>query len=265
MPIEALEGRIYGPRAYRICSEKVTEFVAATGDDSGRWRQAAPPGFAAALLFVVAPELLEDPAVDGAVVHGDQSFTWLAPLRLEAELDVSGVVERVRRRGTVAFVTFSLQASAGGEPVVEGRSTFLIGAEMSAATGHLEGDPTARGTIAGPTLDLPSPRSASRLDLIRYAAATRDWNPIHWDHHSAVAASLGGVVVHGLLQSAWLTQTAAMAGAGERPLEWGRVRYQAVLRPGEQARIEGEVGDQVDLRLLVDERVTVSGRFMVAS
>ena len=24
----------------------------------------------------------------------------------------------------------------------------------------------------------------------RYAAATRDWNPIHWDHDSAVAAGL---------------------------------------------------------------------------
>ena len=83
--LEALEGTTFENRPYRVCAEKVAEFVDVTGDDPKRWTDVAPPGFAAALLFVVAPELLEDPRVRGGVVHGDQTFAWHSPLRVETQ------------------------------------------------------------------------------------------------------------------------------------------------------------------------------------
>lgn len=264
----ALEGKSFPARPYRICFEKVAEFVDVTGDDPERWTTAAPPGFAAALLFVVAPELLSDPLVEGAVIHADQSFTWRASLPLETDLLVTGTVDRVRSRGDATFVNFSLQTAGPEGPLIDGRSTFLVGESGLNAV-----DPVVsqlgvddRAETVPLSRDLPAPRSASRSDLIRYSAATRDWNPIHWDHESAVEAGLGGVVVHGLLQSAWLTQVAALAGEGDRPLESARFRYTAPLRPGRPARIEGSLGrEQVDLRLMADSRATVSGRFVVAA
>lgn len=264
----ALEGKTFPERPYRVCFEKVAEFVDITGDDPERWTRAAPPGFAAALLFVVAPDLLSDPLVEGAVIHADQSFTWRAALHLETDLRISGTVDRVRSRGDTTFVNFSLVATGPEGPLVEGRSTFLVGESGLDASDMVVSQLGVddRAATAPPSQDLPAPRSASRSDLIRYAAATRDWNPIHWDHDTAVEAGLGGVVVHGLLQSAWLTQVAALASEGDRPLESARFRYTAPLRPGRAARIEGSLErDRVDLRLMADARATVSGQFVVAT
>jgi acyl dehydratase len=264
--LEALEGTTFENRPYRVCAEKVAEFVDVTGDDPKRWTDVAPPGFAAALLFVVAPELLEDPRVRGGVVHGDQTFAWHSPLRVETQLFVTGTVERVRTRGETAFVVFTLQATDEEGPVVEGRSTFLVGPTGEPMAEVTEPSPEDRAESATVSGELPSPRSASRHDLIRYAAATRDWNPIHWDHASAVAAGLGGVVVHGLLQSAWLTAVAATVGTGDRPLRAARFRYTAPLRPGRAAVVEGEIdGKSADLRLREGDVTTVTGRFEVAT
>lgn len=263
MTVEALEGRTFGDRSYRLCSEKVAEFVTVTGDDPDRWTEAAPPGFASALLFVVAPELLTDPIVDGPVVHGDQSFRWHRPLEMEAELTIEGTVERVRRRNEIAFIGFSLRASDARGPILEGSSTFLVGA---ADRSREEVSPPAvldRAATLPAGDHLPSPRSASRADLVRYAGATRDWNPIHWDHAAAVEAGLGGVVVHGLLQSSWLTQVAAAARpTSTRPVLSTRHRYRSILRPGDAAQISGVIGaDDAELEVAVNGTVTVSGRF----
>lgn len=264
--LEGLEGHSFPARSLRVCVEKVAEFVAVTGDDPDRWRSAAPPGFAAALLFAVAPDLLSDARVEGAVVHGDQTFVWHGPLEVESDLSVIGTVERVRARGGVAFVNFGLEAHSNDNLVVEGRSTFLVGGP-GPGLAEIEPIPVdARGPTASVGSELPSFRSASRSDLVRYAAATRDWNPIHWDHSAAVAAGLGGVVVHGLLQSAWLTQVAATAGRGHQPLASARFRYTAPLRPGEAARIEGDLDPPApELTLIVGDTPTVTGRFQVRS
>ncbi|MEO6879404.1 MAG: MaoC/PaaZ C-terminal domain-containing protein [Mycobacteriaceae bacterium] len=38
-----------------------------------------------------------------------------------------------------------------------------------------------------------------RVDLVRYAGASGDANPIHWSDRAAVAAGLPGVIAHGML------------------------------------------------------------------
>lgn len=42
----------------------------------------------------------------------------------------------------------------------------------------------------------------SRTDLIRYAAASGDFNPIHWNDRVATDVGLPGVVAHGMLTMA---------------------------------------------------------------
>ena len=223
LAIFQLEGREYGPFSLRVCWEKVDEFVAVTGDDLSRWTSHAPPGWAAALLFVAAPHFLSDPElsdITGSVIHGEQRFRWADPIPIEEELSVRGKVTKARERGGVWFVTFDLEAG----PVM-GSSVFL----MSGAA------PPAGETGERPELDPsekdPGQFSASRADLVRYAAATRDWNPIHWDHRAAVRAGLGGVVVHGLLQAAWILRQY------ERVAE-ARFRFRAPLPVGKVAQLE---------------------------
>ncbi|SNQ46919.1 Acyl dehydratase [Frankia canadensis] len=41
-----------------------------------------------------------------------------------------------------------------------------------------------------------------RVDLVRYAGASTDFNPIHWNERAAVEAGLPGVIAHGMLTMA---------------------------------------------------------------
>ena len=40
--------------------------------------------------------------------------------------------------------------------------------------------------------------SVTRSDLVRYAGASGDFNPIHWNNDFAVAVELPGVIAHGM-------------------------------------------------------------------
>jgi len=211
----------------RICHEKVREYVAATGMDGDRWHSAAPPGFLASALFVVAPDLLSQLA-EFSVIHGEQTFTWHGPLELESDLEISGEVTRVRQRGETFFISFDMTVQKDGARVAEGTSLFLV-SPASVESGAAPSSPPPaleRGHSS------PGQKSASRADLVRYAAATRDWNPIHWDHQSAVAAGLRGVVVHGLLQASWALDRAARGVDGDSPFRFAKIRFRSPLFTG---------------------------------
>ncbi|MPZ53320.1 MAG: hypothetical protein GEU79_11420 [Acidimicrobiia bacterium] len=235
--VAALEGREYGPASLGIDQEKVWEFVAATGDDDSRWVSVAPPGFVANALFAVAPELLSDPAVvaAGGVIHGDQRFEWHRPLEVGITGVVSGRVARVKSRGNAVFVGFDMTWAADDGPIATGSSMFVVSGAGEVGEEVEEPAALARSETG---------RSASRLDLVRYAGATRDWNPIHWDHKAAVAAGLGGIVVHGLLQSAWMIQEAVRESTA--PLRMARFRYREPLRPATGVTIT-PVGEKLEL------------------
>lgn len=255
MDVSDLEGVVIGPTPLRLSPERIQSYVEATGDDPDRWTDTAPPGLASAALFAVAPALLSHPAVraeGGAAVHGEQVFRWNAPLRVGEDWTARGKVGRIRHRRGVWFVDFSLRMTgSGGEPVVEGSSSFLIaGGAPPARSGTEEPEPPADhraenqpampASLPGEGEEIPAlSKSASRADLIRYAAATRDWNPIHWDHQSAVGAGLPGVVVHGLACAAWICQGVSRLVPGAAPLSRARFRFRRPLRPGVPAEVRG--------------------------
>lgn len=227
MDIADLEGKTYGPRPLRVAVDAVADFVEVTGDDPDRWSDVAPPGYAAAALFVVAPDLLDELS-DRSIIHGEQSFDWHSPVNVGSLLAVTGTVTKARERGGVHFVTFEMEVTEDRSPVLSGSSLFLISGEaIPAESDFVRPEPphSYRGTTH------PGEIGASRADLIRYAAATRDWNPIHWDHDAAVAAGFPGVVVHGLLQAAWAFATAAADLESGRPLQRARVRFRNPLLP----------------------------------
>jgi len=252
MDLSDFEGRSYGPLSWHVAVESVGDFVALTGDDPSRWTESAPPGFAAAALFAVAPDLLAE-LYDRSVVHGEQAFSWARPIRIGALLEVGGTVARVRERGGVFFITFEMGASEEGQEVLTGRSLFLVSGEALAA-GRAEferaepphshrGEP-ADGQVA-----------ASRDDLVRYASATRDWNPVHWDHEAAVAAGFPGVVVHGLLQAGWALCAAAAGTNSLLPFDGARFRFRNPMLPARSASITTRSMDDAIEVVLADDEV----------
>lgn len=157
---------------------------------------------------------------------------------MERDVTVTGTVSRVRERGDTAFVTFSLEVIDGdGGLLASGESLFLVSKTSP--------DPASPGDGPTAVADNGSPsqgqRAASRADLVKYAAATRDWNPIHWDHPAAVGAGLEGVVVHGLLQAAWALQAVSEDSTGQSPVARARFRFKSPLLPATAVDLVVEV------------------------
>ncbi|MFZ0014108.1 MAG: MaoC/PaaZ C-terminal domain-containing protein [Acidimicrobiia bacterium] len=247
MNLSELDGREYGPVSWLITDDSVDDFITLTGDDPTRWAESAPPGFAASALFAVAPDLLAE-LYEHSVVHGEQSFEWMGPLRRASALEVAGRVSRLRERGDVYFVTFEMTATVAGRPVLNGKSLFLASAESSPA-GRA---PAARAEP--PHSDTGDPRvgqvSASRSDLVRYASATRDWNPVHWDHEAGIAAGFPGVVVHGLLQAAWALRAGSVGTESTTPFSSARFRFRNPLLPARPVDVSvSERGSAVEVVL----------------
>lgn len=278
-----MEGLVIGPVTHHVGRERVAAFVDVTGDDAERWCDQAPPGYAAALLFAVAGDFLTDPRITpylATLIHVDQQFTYPAPIPVDADVVVTGTVERVRERGGAYFVTFAATGTVGDEVVLESGSTFLMSDQAASEVPADQTEPAvadrgpneAAGSLVvevGRTAS--TAKSASRADLVRYASVTGDFNPLHWDHESARAAGLGGVVVHGLLMLSWLAQQASAFGAGSAPVATIKARFRSALRPADAAHTEATVKALLDegreanlgLRLVGGDTDVVTGSAVV--
>ena len=255
MSIEEIQGRAY-ERTFRADRSNVAAFVEATGDDGDRWSEIAPPSFAAAALFAVAPAFLYDPDVgefSKVLIHADQAFRWRAPWELDTDYIVTGSVDRVRMRGGSAWVTFGAVVTNDDDTVLESLSTFIMSDQRPSSddVDRPERGPYERAAETRPDSYpndgalLETVRSASRSDVIRYAAASRDFNPLHWDHETARNAGLPGTVVHGLLSVSWMLQVAAATTSTEdiAPIREAKFRFRSPLLPGQAASISGEAAD----------------------
>ena len=65
----------------------------------------------------------------------------------------------------------------------------------------------------------------TRADLVRYAGASGDFNPIHWNERTATGVGLPGVIAHGMFTMALVGRAVtAWAGAPDAVVEFG-VRF----------------------------------------
>jgi acyl dehydratase len=65
----------------------------------------------------------------------------------------------------------------------------------------------------------------TRADLIRYAGASGDFNPIHWNERTALAVGLPGVIAHGMFTMALVGRAVtAWAGAPDAVVDFN-VRF----------------------------------------
>jgi len=81
----------------------------------------------------------------------------------------------------------------------------------------------------------------TEVQLVKYAGASGDYNPIHTVHHYAEKAGLGGVIAHGMLSMAFagqhVTKWIGEAGTFKRL----KVRFVAMTRPGDVITLKGTV------------------------
>jgi acyl dehydratase len=105
----------------------------------------------------------------------------------------------------------------------------------------------------------------TRADLVRYAGASGDFNPIHWSQRVATAVGLPGVIAHGMFTMA-LAGRAVTAWAGdpgalvEYQVRFGRPVVVPDDDSGAEVTVRGVVGSLLeDGRVRVDLTVTSGG------
>jgi acyl dehydratase len=105
----------------------------------------------------------------------------------------------------------------------------------------------------------------TRGDLVRYAGASGDFNPIHWSDRVATSVGLPGVIAHGMFTmalagravTAWTGDPAALV---EYQVRFGRPVVVPDDDQGAEVTVRGKVGALLDGGLArVDLTVTSDG------
>ncbi|HEY3006913.1 MAG TPA: MaoC family dehydratase [Micromonosporaceae bacterium] len=82
----------------------------------------------------------------------------------------------------------------------------------------------------------------TRADLVRYAGASGDFNPIHWSDRIATKVGLPGVIAHGMLTMALVGRAVTTwAGRPDAVVDYGVRFTKPVVVPDDDAGAEIEV------------------------
>ncbi|MDN4159834.1 MaoC/PaaZ C-terminal domain-containing protein [Nocardioides abyssi] len=103
-----------------------------------------------------------------------------------------------------------------------------------------------------------------RADLVRYAGASGDLNPIHWSDRVAMAVGLPGVIAHGMYTLALAARAVATWTDDAEVLELGAKFTAPVVVPdddtGVSVEVAGEVASVEDGRATLRLTVTSEGQ-----
>ncbi|MDG4828399.1 MaoC family dehydratase [Solwaraspora sp. WMMD1047] len=95
----------------------------------------------------------------------------------------------------------------------------------------------------------------TRADLVRYAGASGDFNPIHWSDRIATKVGLPGVIAHGMLTMALVGRAVTgWAGSPDAVIEYGVRFARPVVVPDDDTGTEIEVRAKV--RAVADDGST---------
>ncbi|MET8192983.1 MaoC family dehydratase [Micromonospora sp. NPDC005222] len=93
----------------------------------------------------------------------------------------------------------------------------------------------------------------TRADLVRYAGASGDFNPIHWNDRTATGVGLPGVIAHGMFTMALVGRAVAgWAGAPDAVVDFGVRFTRPVVVP------DTDEGTEIEVSAVVKE-VTEEG------
>lgn len=233
-------GTRYEARTATIDADQSRAYASATNDPNpayttGRY---APPVFAVVPTWDAMMVALHDvvAAEDQlAMLHVEQDMHFHQPLvpgrRLVTSAEAYGM--RTGRMGT-RFTMRVVSRDEAGDPVVDQFATMLIRGA----------DGVADGGQSPPDHTFPAAARSARLaevttgvdgdQAVRYAAASRDFNPIHVDDQAARAVGLPGVILHGMCTMALCGRAVVDALAGGDPSRLRRlaVRFYRPVFPG---------------------------------
>jgi acyl dehydratase len=103
-----------------------------------------------------------------------------------------------------------------------------------------------------------------RGDLVRYAGAAGDFNPIHWSDRVATSVGLPGVIAHGMFTLALAARAVATWTDGAEVVELGAKFTSPVVVPdddtGVEVVVDGTVSSSADGMTALALTVTCGGQ-----
>ena len=110
----------------------------------------------------------------------------------------------------------------------------------------------------------------TRVDLVKYAGAAGDFNPIHWSDRHATKVGLPGVIAHGMYTMALAARAvASWTGDPTSILEYGVRFTRPVPVPdddlGAEVVVAGSVRSVAEGRAQIDLTVTCNGEKVLAA
>lgn len=209
----------------------------------------------------------------GRMLHGGQSWEYTRLPRvgeiLQGTTTLGGIEEKTGGRGgRMRLVTLvNRYTDADGAPVLD-ESSLLIDLERQVEAGDKR--PAARAEKAS-ALAWSTKRTITRADMVRYAGASGDFNPIHFDEVFARDQGLPSVFSMGLLQGGMLAFELGRHHDLER-LSTLRIRFTDRVWPGEVVTLGGLPAEDRDdgsfsvrLEARVDGRVVLAGEAVLGA
>jgi acyl dehydratase len=247
----------------------IARFADAVGDCSTAYLATdpiAPPTFLASLPY--DRPVLAVPSTS-RVLNLANRFSFGRPVRAGDAITTQATITRMRQRAALLLVDLEcVYTNASGCWVGTGSVTWGIDTtgDFGASDGAFSVADVSEGSVVAETPwqpplatdpDWPAPcvsdlyvgmklppiekAPVTTRQLVKYAAASGDYSPIHYDHNVAVAHGLPRVIVHGLLKMAFFAQHAlAWGGSGSQLLEL-TAQYHAPDFAGDVITSHGEV------------------------
>jgi acyl dehydratase len=131
---------------YLVTPENIAAFADAIGDSNPVYRDealakslghssvCAPPTFPIVATMAAMEKSFHDPALNmdySRIVHSDQRFEYVRPIRVGDKLVVTTVIEEIKALGTNDIALFRTEVTSDGEPVVTGWSKLVVRGEES--------------------------------------------------------------------------------------------------------------------------------------
>ena len=244
---------------WKVDDEFVHDYLGAVGDGLPTYFQhrLVP---AVALAAQALGSLLERLELPPGAIHSLQEIETLRPIPFGEGITGTGFVSPSRHRGEMEFITAGLTLkNREGQPTLESKSTVLVVEQPSVPSSRREGPANGGNKPTGPEKAtagsddgagdqlLPSVvRTITQKQLNAYARVSGDRNPLHLDTEFAATTMFGGIIAHGMLTLAFISEM--MASAFERAwLETGglRVRFKGAAYLGDKVGTQGRVTKEV--------------------
>ena len=209
----------------------------------------APPIYGVALAL---GQILQQTRLPPGAIHSLQEFDTLMPVAMGGNLRTLAWLERQRERGGLRLLTFGLSMEDQNRRAALGIKTTLLITDP--VTGWQEEQEPRRqsepadGEKTPPKGDLrPVSRCISQAQLAEYSEVSGDHNPIHLDLEFAAGTQFGGIIAHGMLTLAFISEMMT-ASVGPAWLASGslRARFKGAAYPGDPLETWGTTSKSDD-------------------